>query len=384
MNPGAGDWPLTDHHLHGVVRRDLDRDGFEQLISESGQAPPPGTSHFDSPIGLAVRRHCAPLLELDEHATPDRYLERRAALGWREVSRRFLSAAGVDQLLVDTGHRTDEVTGPAELGALAGAPAAEVVRVEAVAEAAAMEAGSAAEWCARFPARLREASAAAVALKTIVAYRHGLDLDPDRPTRTELTAALGAWFSHLEKGRVRLDHPVVLRQVLHEALDVAVEQRLVIQVHSGFGDSDLDLHRADPVRFTPFVRRAGAAGVDLVFLHCYPYQRQAGYLAEVFPNVYFDVGCALNYTGAGAGRVLAEALEMGPFTKQLYSSDAFGLPELVYLGAVQFRRHFSSVVGGWVAGGDCTPADADRIRDMISTQTARRIYPLTPAHPPRS
>jgi predicted TIM-barrel fold metal-dependent hydrolase len=384
VNQGAGDWPLVDHHLHGVVRRDLDRDHFESLISESNQAPPPATSHFDSPIGWAIRRHCAPIIDLEPRTNPDDYLERRAALGWREVSRRFLSAAGTELLMVDTGHRSGEVTDPAELGELAGVPAVEVVRVESVAEATAREAGGPAEWSARFPAALRRASAAAVALKTIVAYRHGLDLDPSRPTKKELSAALGAWFSQVEKGSARLHEPAVLREVLHVAMELAVEEGLVIQVHAGFGDTDLQLHRADPACFTPFLRRTDALGVDVVFLHCYPYQRQAGYLAEVFPHVYFDVGCALNYTGASARRVLAEALEMAPFTKQLYSSDAFGLPELVFLGAVQFRRHFSTIVEGWVAAGECTAPDGERIRGMISSGTTRRIYPLRRADRQRS
>ena len=34
--------------------------------------------------------------------------------------------------------------------------------------------------------------------------------------------------------------------------------------------------------------------------------------------------------------MLAEALELTPFHKMLYSSDAFGLPELHYLGAAAF------------------------------------------------
>jgi len=29
---------LVDHHCHGVVRRDLDRSGFEALISEAAHA----------------------------------------------------------------------------------------------------------------------------------------------------------------------------------------------------------------------------------------------------------------------------------------------------------------------------------------------------------
>jgi hypothetical protein len=84
------------------------------------------------------------------------------------------------------------------------------------------------------------------------------------------------------------------------------------------------------------VRALGELAVDVVFLHCYPYHREAAYLAAVFPHVYFDVGLALHYTGPAAGQVLTEAMELAPFTKQLYSSDAFALAEFHYLGALLF------------------------------------------------
>ncbi|MGH9300089.1 MAG: amidohydrolase family protein, partial [Acidimicrobiales bacterium] len=102
-------------------------------------------------------------------------------------------------------------------------------------------------------------------------------------------------------------------------------------------------------------------------------------LAEVFGHVYFDVGCILNYTGPSAGRVLSEALELAPFTKMLYSSDAFGLSELVYLGAAQFRRHLESILRGFVDHDECTAEDADTIRSLISSANAHRIYPLSRA-----
>jgi predicted TIM-barrel fold metal-dependent hydrolase len=113
-----------------------------------------------------------------------------------------------------------------------------------------------------------------------------------------------------------------------------------------------------------------------VFLHCYPYHREAGYLAAVFPNVYFDVGQALNYTGPGAGRVLAEAMELAPFTKQLYSSDAFALAELHYLGALLFRRSLAAILEDWVRRDECSAAEADGIGELLGRANARRIYPL--------
>jgi predicted TIM-barrel fold metal-dependent hydrolase len=113
-----------------------------------------------------------------------------------------------------------------------------------------------------------------------------------------------------------------------------------------------------------------------MLLHCYPYHRQAGYLAHVFPHVYMDVGEALNHVGARSAAVLAEALELTPFHKMLYSSDAFGLPELHFLGAAGFRRDLARVTGAFVADGAWSSADAERVGHLIGTANAHRVYRL--------
>ena len=96
--------------------------------------------------------------------------------------------------------------------------------------------------------------------------------------------------------------------------------------------------------------------VPCTLLHNYPFQREAAWLAEVFQNVYYDVGVILNFAGPQAASIMGEALEMGPFFKQLYSSDAFGLSELHYLGQLQFRRTLKRHLDRWIADGDCNLA----------------------------
>ena len=112
--------PLVDHHCHGLVRRDLDRPAFESLMNEGAGAGRWTGSPFDSMLGVAVLRHCAPLLGLEPHADADTYLGRRQALGHDEVARRLLGAAGIDTLLVDTGFLPGDICSPAEVAALAG------------------------------------------------------------------------------------------------------------------------------------------------------------------------------------------------------------------------------------------------------------------------
>jgi predicted TIM-barrel fold metal-dependent hydrolase len=360
---------LIDHHCHGAVTTELDRERFELLLTEAEASAPPGTTAFDTQAGFAIRRWCAPVLGLPAHASPEDYLDRRAALGAEEVNRRFLRAAEVDTFLVDTGHRGGDLLTPGGMAAAAGAAAREVVRLETVAERVFRNGTTADGFAPAYAGALDTAGAGAAGLKSIMAYRYGLDFDPDRPTPREVRQAAGQW---LRRGTPRLDDPVLLRHILWAGVD----RGLPLQFHVGFGDPDLRLDRCDPARMTGFLRAVQDRGVAILLLHCYPFHRQAGYLAQVFPHVYLDVGLAVNHVGARATAVVAESLELAPFHKVLYSSDAFGLAEFHHLGAVLFRRALGEVVDGWVAAGLWPAADARRITRMIGAGNAERVYGL--------
>jgi uncharacterized protein len=325
-------------------------------------------------VGLAIRRWCAPVLGLPPLPSPEDYLARRAELGAEEVHRRFLRSAGLEALLVETGHLAAGLLEPAAMGLLAAAPAHQVVRLETVAEATAGEGVDAAAYPDAFARALEAAAAGAVGLKTVVAYRGGFGLDPTRPESSEVVGAAGRWLS--KQGAPRLEDPVLLRHGIWTGAELARERGLPLQVHAGYGDPDLTLHLVNPSLLTDLVRALGELAVDVVFLHCYPYHREAAYLAAVFPHVYFDVGLALHYTGPAAGQVLTEAMELAPFTKQLYSSDAFALAEFHYLGALLFRRSLAAILEDWVRREECSAADADHIAGLLGRANAHRIYAL--------
>jgi predicted TIM-barrel fold metal-dependent hydrolase len=160
--------------------------------------------------------------------------------------------------------------------------------------------------------------------------------------------------------------PAIIRFLIARA----IEAGLPLQVHTGFGDADLNLHEADPLLLTPLLRELEPTGVPVLLLHTYPFQRHAGYLAQVFDNVFCDVGLAIPHTGRRAHVVLAELLELAPYGKVLYSSDAFGLPELYYLGAVLFRRALSRVLEEL----ELPPGEAERIAHLIAQGNAERAY----------
>jgi len=357
--------PLTDHHCHGVVRRDLDAAGFEALLTEAG---PAASGVWDSQLGFALRQYCAPVLDLPAHAPAADYLERRAAIGHEEVTGRFLAAAGLGVLCVDTGYAPEPLLSADELARAAGAQAFPVVRLESVAEEVLLLGGTDA---AGFPNAVRESLAEAarnaVAVKCAAAYRTGLNLEPRRPTDGEVTAAAGLALATIGLGgRARIADETLHRFLVWAGVDLD----LPVQFHTGLGDRDLNLDQANPALLTPLLRAIEPTGVPVMLLHNYPYHREAGYLAQVFRNVYFDVGLATHNVGGRAPQLLAEALELAPFGKLLYSSDAYGLPEHYLLGAVLFREALSAFLSGW------TNSDATRISRMVGLDNAARAYRL--------
>ena len=268
-----GEVALIDHHVHGCWSEPGDRRRFENALNEANTEPLVD-SGFDSQLGFAVRAHCGPMLGLARHVEAQAYWDRRNQCEEAELARLFLPAAGVSDWLVDTG--IDGVAGVAELRELSGNRAHEVVRLEQVAEQAAAASG---DYAAAFEEILHRRAATAVGTKSILAYRGGFDGDLSEPSASEVAEAATRWR---DRGGTRLQDRVLLRFGLHQALRLGKP----LQFHVGFGDRDCDLHKANPLLLLDFLRRS--ADTPIVLLHCYPYEREAGYLAQAFNNVYVD------------------------------------------------------------------------------------------------
>ena len=222
---------------------------------------------------------------------------------------------------------------------------------------------------------------AVVGFKSIAAYRVGLELDGRRPGDGEVVAAVSRWLS----GPDRADGargaggtpPRLADEVLHRFfIWCGADLGRPIQFHVGYGDRDVDLHRCNPLLLTGLLRALEPTGVPVMLLHNYPYHREAGYLAQVFPLVYTDLGLATHNVGARAAALLGEALELVPLRKFLFSSDAFGLPELFYLGTLLFRQALSAFLSDRLDADDMSYADAERVTRLIGAENARRAYRL--------
>lgn len=359
--------PLIDQHMHGCWLTAGDRKRFENGLNEANTEPLADfDSAFDSQLGFAVRAHCAPVLGLPSQVAPQEYWERRSQFAEVELGRLFLGRAGVTHWLVDTGF-AEAVADVYELAELSCGKAHEVIRLEQVAEQAAQAPG---DYAAAFQEILHRRATTAVGTKSIMAYRGGFDGDLTEPPAAHVAEAADRWRA---SGSVRLRDRVLLRFGLHQALRLGKP----LQFHVGFGDRDCDLHKANPLYLLDFLRQSG--DTPIVLLHCYPYEREAGYLAQAFNNVYLDGGLSINYLGARGPGFIARLLELAPFRKIVYSSDGFGPAELHFLGAVLWRKGIYRTLRGFVDAGDWSEADAIRVVNLIARDNAARIYRLDAA-----
>ena len=365
--------PLVDHHVHGVIRENPSLEAFTHMMTESDRTPSSLHDAMNTQVGFATRRWVAPLIDLEPSVAADKYFERRLALGADEVNHRLLQASGIAHYFIETGLKGADIHGPEGMAQLSGAKVDEIVRIETVAERVAQSGVSAQNFATNFFSTLVAESQSAIGLKSIVAYRIGLDFEATPPSAYEVEVAAGKWFEEIaQTGKSRVTDPILLRHLIFSAAQL----NKPMQFHIGFGDPDLNLDRCDPLLMTDLIRDFENRKIPIMLLHTYPYQRNAGYLAQMFRNVYLDVGLAINYTGARSTAVIAESLELAPFHKILFSSDAWGLPELTYLGALLFRRGLGELLDSFIARGDWSENDALSVAGQIGRDNALNAYGL--------
>lgn len=367
------DLTLVDHHVHGVVRENPTQEAFSNMITESDRTPKSIELALNSQVGFAVRRWVAPLIGAPAHISADEYFKYRISVGNESVNATLLKAANIGHYFLETGYRGDEIHGVEGMRSVTGSKVSEIIRIESVAESIARNGSSAVSFASDFIHALTTASKGAIGLKSIVAYRIGLDFDPTRPAPQEVEAAAGRWLKEVEiTGIARVADPVLIRFLIWAGADLG----LPFQFHIGYGDPDLNLHKCDPLLMTDLIRLFEKLEIPVMLLHTYPYQRNAGYLAQMFHNVYLDVGLAINYSGARSGAIIAETLELAPFHKILFSSDAWGLSELTFLGAHLFRRGLGRVLDSFVTDDEWSQVDGIKVAKAIGHDNALAAYKL--------
>jgi hypothetical protein len=367
------DLPLVDGHCHPPLA-DPWQVTPAQLLDYLTEGRP-GTMTAHVPHSGYYRRALRGLADL--YGCPpavDAVLAARRARG-PEIAPRVLADQRVAAFLADTGYLADADAMPLDrMRRDLGCPVHEVFRIEACAEALLARRLGYEAYLEAFRRELASAAARCVALKTIIAYRSGLAIRAWRPADvSEAYRDVGARVAG--GGPARLTEKPLLDTLFGIAVEVCRETGRPLQVHSGFGDPDIDLLSANPLHLRPLLEDPRQAGLRLVLLHCaYPYAREAGFMAAVWPQVYVDCSLVPLLVGTGSVAPLAELLTLAPASKLLYGSDASRLPELYGLAAAWTRAALGSALGALVAGGDLEPGEARAVARRVLADNAVELY----------
>ncbi|HVQ74056.1 MAG TPA: amidohydrolase family protein [Candidatus Binatia bacterium] len=366
--------PLYDHHAHALFREEVWRQApIEPYFSEAED--PAMLADFvrdnlyfrRSIRDLAGFYGCAP--------TADAVRAARAGADYAGLAARMFAESGIAHWLVDDGLWTDQLLSAEECAALLpGIAVRRIVRLETELARFVERHDRARNLLSAFAEHLQALAPSVAAFKSIAAYRTGLDVG--RPAPAAVERAHGALRRALVPGRPpRIAGKALVDAMLWAALPVAAAAGTPVQFHTGFGDPDLDLRLANPLHLRPLFESAELRGLRVVFLHCYPFVREAGYLASVYPGAYVDLGLTVPYTSVHAMRTaMHEALHLAPITKVLLSTDAQRTPEIFWLAARWGRRTLAAALEATVADGDLTAAEAEWAASRILFDNAARLY----------
>ncbi|MFC4456239.1 amidohydrolase family protein [Deinococcus sonorensis] len=357
-----------DHHAHGLYHEPLWRTApLEAYFTE---AYDPHILQRFVPDTLFYRRSLRDLSELygcDPNA--DALREVRAGVDYPALCRDLFQRANIQHLLLDDGFWPDRLWSVAQARERLPLPVQRVVRIESELELLLPHHDAPGTLLDALEQVLREAGRSAAGFKSIIAYRTGLAVEPPTP------AALERGFRQDRERGGRVQDKALLDAALLRGLQVATDLGLPVQFHTGYGDPDLDMRLASPLHLRGVIETPAFRDLQVVLLHCYPYVREAGYLASVYRGVYLDLGLTIPYTSVSAMQTaLHEALHLSPISKLLISTDAQRTPELYWLAARWARRTIGAVLSQTVALGDLTKAEADWAASRLLWDNAVELY----------
>lgn len=371
--------PVFDHHCHNwrIMDEPFDTEGYRMMFTEAvdtrAAADIPNTVYYRWTIReLAKRFECDP--------TEAAVLEARAALGHDRVAEILMTEANVSEALLDFGYAgrgANNYDVEAMSARLGGAQTWGALRLETVLQELIVKHDTADAVEEEFRRRLDAKALRTeriVSLKSIVAYRTGLDLVPT--PRAEAYSSFTALKAEAtEQGAVRVNDKCFLDYFLGIALSWANEEKFPFQFHTGFGDPSVFLRTGNPIMLRWALENPAYADVQFVLLHAgWPYVREASYLASVYSNVYVDAGLAIPFAASEFPVIWQQLLSLAPTSKVLWSSDGFILPEHCWFAAVQGRSSLATALDALIELHAIGEDDVLPIAAAILRDNALRLY----------
>lgn len=210
-------------------------------------------------------------------------------------------------------------------------------------------------------------------LKSIIAYRTGLDISPLSRTPDQGLQALDA----IRRGTGGQATKKLRDHLFCRALELCIEHDVPMQIHTGIGDFEVNLVLCRPSLLMDLLRFPTFRACKVLLIHSgYPYHAEAGYMANVLPRVYCDVSEGIPFAAHAARRIYVETLEMAPLSKVVYGSDGTNLPETNYIGAKLGKSALVQALEDLVNGGMLSQSEAEEAAGLILAENARRLYRL--------
>src|ERR671910_2690896 len=372
--------PVVDNHCHGVTTDQAfgGVEAWRRAFTESTDPGMPREHVATTAFYRRLIRALAPFLGCE--STEDAVFAARTAREGKKFTAELLRSANIDTLLLDTGFPPPEEVFPVpELGELGGCRAEPMQRLEVLMESLLTGHDTLAATEEALAAALEDVRAGGyVALKSIAAYRTGLDIR--EWSREEAEASFREYRRSALKGSTRLVHKPLLDTLLHVAFALAADQQVPVQFPVGYGAADTDLLLGNPLHLRAVLGKPDYRALPVVLLHeCYPYTRQGGYLAAVYENVYLDLSYGIPLLGFGAMlSFTGAALGVAPISKLLYSSDGIGVPELHWMSAMDGRHVLGLALEELVAHDELSISGAEAAGESILRGNASRLYQLAP------
>jgi len=125
--------------------------------------------------------------------------------------------------------------------------------------------------------------------KSVICYRTGLDVTVTMKER--LDSRMECFHKYFTNGKTTGDWRLSVKSlndmVTNLAVQISGEYEKPIQFHTGLGDNDIRLVKANPAYMQDLIEAYPKS--KIVLLHSsYPFTREAGYLTTVYDNVYLD------------------------------------------------------------------------------------------------
>jgi hypothetical protein len=218
----------------------------------------------------------------------------------------------------------------------------------------------------------RMRTAGFVGMKTIVAYRTGLAISAT-VTEAEARRSVGADTDDVPvKRRAKALRDYLVRRTLQFSADTG----LPLQVHTGFGDSDIRLGDANPLLLEEVLRTPEGTAAPIVLIHgSFPYHEEVGFLATARPNVNVDFSLFNIFAPARLTERLLTLVELAPTGKVLAGTDGFSIPESYWFAAGITHEAWDGVRRALLDAG-ARPSWLDTMTSAVFEDNARRLYGL--------